>query len=302
MTVLEFLEANIYEYVSGESIAQALDMTRANVWKEITKLRDLGIVIEAKTRKGYRIEAYGDYISAGFLKDSIPDIQRVEVFDSCTSTNDLAKEGLSDLYVSQHQSNGRGRRGRSFISPQNKGLYFSLNLYPKIEMSDIPLLTLCAAVAVRQVLQHHTKKPVGIKWLNDLMIDNKKICGILVEGDLELQTQTFNKVTVGIGINLYESDEHDYASLDQYSSMTLNKHLIIAETLKYFYYFYDDLELRKDELIKVYQDHSIVIGKKVRIDDIEYLACSITDQGHLEVEDEHGVRHTMNSGEVSIVL
>lgn len=302
MTVLDFLEKNIYEYVSGETIAQALDMSRANVWKEITKLRDQGIVIEAKTRKGYRIESYGDYISAGFLEDSIPDIQKVEVFDSCTSTNDLAKEGTSDLYVSQHQSKGRGRRGRSFISPKNKGLYLSLNLYPKIEMSDIPLLTLCAAVAVRQVLQHHTKEEVGIKWLNDLMIDGKKICGILVEGDLELQTQTFNKVTVGIGINLHKSDEHDYASLDQYSTMTINKHLIIAETLKYFFYFYDDLEERRGELIKVYQDHSIVIGKKVSIDNVQYLACSITVQGHLEVEDEDGVRHTMNSGEVSIVL
>lgn len=300
MTVLEYLEDNMNEYLSGQVIADNLNMTRANVWKEIEKLRQNGIVIEAKTRHGYKLISHGPYISKSYLLKALEAIKTIEIVDSCTSTNDLAKDGNHDLYITQHQTKGRGRQGREFISPKGKGLYFSLNVIPDFTTDHVPLMTICAALAVQETLFEYLGSKVGIKWLNDILVDNVKLCGILVEGDLELQTMTFNKLTVGIGINLYKTDEHEFTSLEDHTDKEINVHMILIGIISKFQAYVNDLGTRKTEIIDKYKAHSIVIGKNVTVKDKTFKATGISNQGHLIVEDSKGQVHELNSGEISI--
>ena len=193
--VLTLLVEKKGEAVSGESLAEQLSVSRTAIWKAITSLREEGYSITAVTNKGYVLEEEADILKSSVIAEKLsPEVRtlvgnRIEVFQEIDSTNTEAKRRASNksdfikgsLLLAETQTAGRGRLGRTFYSPKQTGLYMSLLFQPDENYVDTSLMTACAAVAVCRALEKwHIK--AQIKWVNDVFVGNKKVCGILTEG------------------------------------------------------------------------------------------------------------------------
>lgn len=201
-------------YLSGEALAEQLGVSRAAVWKAINALRAGGCQIEAVTNRGYAL-AGGDFLDPGaiapLLRCDIPGLQ-IEVSTTLPSTNTAlraraqsgAPEGL--VLLAAEQTEGRGRAGRDFYSPAGTGLYLSLLLRPVCATADAPLLTLAAATAAAEAIEEVTGQSPAIKWVNDLLLGGKKICGILTEAALSLESGGLEYAVLGFGLNLAPPD------------------------------------------------------------------------------------------------
>ena len=210
LVLIRLIQA-IPRYVSGASIAKSLDISRAAVWKAIRALRQNGYIIEAATNKGYRLIKEPDMLSPEGIKIYLPDeykALKIVVRQSAVSTNDEAKmlaiKGAAHgtAVLAETQSGGRGRYSRAFHSPAGTGLYMSAVLRPKISLSDTPIVTIAAAVAVCRSIRKLTGLLPAVKWVNDIYLGGKKICGILTEAALDAESGEITGVVAGIGINV----------------------------------------------------------------------------------------------------
>ncbi len=236
----------------------------------------------------------------------------IHVYDELASTNKTAKEfavnGAVDgtLIVADSQSAGRGRLGRSFYSPAGSGIYMTLILRPHRNCQKAILLTCATAVAVARAIEKVFDIGAQIKWVNDIYVDDKKVCGILTEGGLNASTGELDYMVLGIGINVStesfpEDIRHIATSL---SSSPVNRSRIIAEVLNALEPIY--LALPDNAFMTEYRKKSLVLGRDVWVisGDSRYLAKveDIDCEGHLLVLDESGERKTVSTGEVSIRL
>lgn len=211
--VLSHLERNRGVYLSGEAIAATLQISRSAVWKSINTLRAQGYAIEAVPRLGYRLEADSDILSAEAIRSFLPDsMQDIPLFvaEKCSSTNQLAKRSALDgvshgaAFLSDSQDSGRGRYGRSFFSPSETGLYLSIVLDPgRYCFPGTAMITSFAAVAVCEAIEALCPCRLRVKWVNDILLSEKKIAGILTEGISDLETGRLSAIVLGIGINVY---------------------------------------------------------------------------------------------------
>ncbi|MGN0524457.1 biotin--[acetyl-CoA-carboxylase] ligase, partial [Eubacterium sp.] len=210
--VLKYLSDNSSEYISGEELAHSLGKSRTAVWKAIKSLQADGYRIDAVTNRGYMLDADNDILNAQEIKKSLSFACRVEYYKTLDSTNNVAKriiaEGEDDvlLVVGEEQTAGRGRQGKSFYSPGGTGIYMSLVVHPMTELQNAVTATTAAAVAVCRAIESLTDKKPMIKWVNDVYLDGKKICGILTEAVTDFETQTVSSIIIGIGINLTTKD------------------------------------------------------------------------------------------------
>lgn len=310
-TLLEILEHNFNNHISGETIAQTLNMTRANIWKEVQKLKNQGYEIESIRNLGYKLISHNGNISPDYIKRSVPDIRDVRFFDTLKSTNSYAKSHdlqPNTLIIANQQTHGRGRFGRAFYSPHKSGIYMSLVLKPQLELNDIQLITVCAGLAVCLALESEHHVTPKIKWLNDILLGEKKLCGILTEGEIELESQSFRRLIVGIGINT-DSDpnvpdtlETIYTALNNDPTHLTDRNALIISVLKYFYELYNALPENRNALIEAYKLRSMILGKQITLStsDGVYTAHDITRDGHLVVIDALKETHVLNSGEVSV--
>ena len=214
--VLELLEQNKEEYVSGEAIANKLGISRNAIWKAINELRKEGYSIEAVRNKGYLLGTTNDIISAQGILSYIEDnaealADKIRIYDTIDSTNKVAKEMAitgathGTLIVSRCQNIGRGRKDHSFFSPEG-GIYMSIILSPeKLTSLNPDDITLKVGSAVCNSIEKLCGLHPTIKPINDLFIDNKKICGILTEAGTEFDSGLIQWIVVGIGIN-FDSD------------------------------------------------------------------------------------------------
>jgi BirA family biotin operon repressor/biotin-[acetyl-CoA-carboxylase] ligase len=199
------------DYVSGETLSKRLGISRVSIWKHIHGLKEDGYVIEASPM-GYRLVSSPDLL----LPYEFPDLgQRIHYFPEISSTMDaareLAKRGARDgtVVIAEAQTRGRGRLSREWLSPKG-GIYFTLLLRPRISPTYAPRINLMAAVAVAATIRKLFGLKAQLKWPNDVLIEGKKVCGILAEMDAEMDVVNF--VNVGIGINAN-------ASIPQYEKM-----------------------------------------------------------------------------------
>jgi BirA family biotin operon repressor/biotin-[acetyl-CoA-carboxylase] ligase len=196
-------------------VSEQLGISRTSVWKAVNKLRNEGHLIEAVTHRGYRLRRKTDALSETGIKEFLSEesrtFLRVNVFDSVNSTNDIclehASEGETGGYaaVAGTQTGGRGRRGRSFFSPSDTGLYISLLLRPQACTADKALrFTTAAAVSVCEAIEkvYEAAEP-AIKWVNDIYMRGRKVCGILTEASFNIEDGTLDYAVIGIGINVY---------------------------------------------------------------------------------------------------
>ncbi len=210
----ELFEKNRGVYLSGEEIAAELGCTRGAVWKAVRSLENEGYRIDAVTNKGYCMLSDNDIISEEGIKKYLSSTgkNKIVVLKQTDSTNlrlkEIASEGADEgtLVVASEQTAGRGRLGRTFVSPPDSGVYMSLLLRPEMGASDAIRITTAAAVAVAEVAEQLTGKKTGIKWVNDIYCEGKKVCGILTEASFNVEYGGFDYAVLGIGINVYEPE------------------------------------------------------------------------------------------------
>lgn len=298
---------NTTDYISGEELAKKFGKSRAAVWKSIKKLISEGYEIDAVTNKGYRLIENDSIISAPSIKRYIKSDIEVIYYPIVDSTNNCCKRLIAEgkdgefLVVAEQQSAGRGRQGKSFYSPSGTGIYFSLALSPQLPLKNAVTATTAAAVAVCKAIEKTTSKKPKIKWVNDVYLDGKKICGILTEAITDFEEGIVSNVIIGIGINIstdnFPADVENAGCLNE----KINRSLLIAEVCN------ELVKIAKGDIksfIDYYRSHSLVIGEKIRFikngEATPATAVAIDETGGLEVELENGERTVLRSGEISI--
>lgn len=318
--VLELFEKNKGIYFSGEELAKQLNVSRASVWKAVTGLRKDGYAIDAVTNKGYCLSEKGDILSAqGIMKYLPSEYQNMDirVERETESTNAAAREyaeqGMQEgfLLVAGEQTKGRGRYGRTFFSPQGTGVYFSLLLRPKgVLAQQGTSLTAMAAVAMCEAVKELSGKPTGIKWVNDIYVNGKKVCGILTEASMGLESGMLDYVILGVGVNVYPPETGFPESLVDKAGIVFDemqddmKNRLIALFLENFGAYY--LKQSEKSYIEKYKEYSLVTGKRIQVlseyGKREAYVLGIDDDCRLLVEYENGERATLSCGEISIAF
>ena len=315
--LLAILDRYRGENVSGETLASSLGITRAAVWKRLERLRALGYEIEGAPKRGYSLSKDSDFVSEigvrRYLAPSVP-LARFVALDETGSTNsdarELAVQGAPEwtVVVANSQSAGRGRFGRSFFSPKDVGVYLSLILRPDSICSyAAQRVTTKAAVAACRAIETVSSRRAEIKWVNDVLLDGKKVCGILTEASLGLETDVFDYVALGVGINAYPPFEGYPADLSSIVTSVYDRRVgdgrnrLVAEFLNAFYTLYcTDDHVWRDE----YRARSCALGREgeVRTPSGVRLAraLDVDEECRLIVEYESGERAALASGEVSI--
>lgn len=316
--LLALLENNKGNYLSGEEIAEKLSVSRAAVWKAVKGLRNEGYNIDAITNKGYNLSEKTDILSAqGIQKylDSTCSELSIEVLPSLNSTNKKAREkaifGVPEGYVviANTQTNGRGRNGREFFSPADTGVYMSLVLRPpRCPLQQATKLTTMAAVAVCEAIEKVSNEKALIKWVNDIYVKGKKVCGILTEASLGLEDNFLEYVIIGIGINVsppikgFPKELQNIADAIFEEAQNDGKNRIAAEILNRFMRYYKVLP--KVNYIEQYRNRSFVLGKEIAVISFnkqkKAVALDIDDEFRLIVKYEDNKIETLSSGEISI--
>ena len=315
--VLDALREAGSEYVSGEALARSLGLSRTAVWKAIDQLRREGYRIESGPNRGYRLGADNDVLSLEGLSRYLREPRiRPQVYESIGSTNtalkSMAAEGAPEglALIAGAQSQGRGRLGRSFYSPAGSGLYLSLLLRPDCDPGKATQLTACAAVAVAEALEELSGKSVGIKWVNDLLMDGRKVCGILSEASLDCESGTVNYVIVGVGINVRRPEGGFPEELRDIAGAAFGDESIpdlrcrlAASVLDRLWQAYEHRE--DGGVLEAYRKRSLVLGRPINIlpregESERATALEIEPDFALRVRLEDGTIRRLNSGEVSI--
>lgn len=206
--ILDILWQNPDTYVSGAELGRRLTVSRTAVWKAIEQLKNEGYRIESGTNRGYRLSSVSDVLSAKGIERYLktPGLS-IKVYPTITSTNTVLKTMAAEgapaglVLAAGEQTGGRGRLGRSFYSPSGSGIYMSLLLRPHMAAADVTGITACAAVAVAQEIERLSGREAAIKWVNDVFVDGKKVCGILTEASVDCESGMILYLVIGIGIN-----------------------------------------------------------------------------------------------------
>lgn len=301
-------------YLSGEELAGQLQISRNAIWKAITALREEGHKIDAVTKRGYCLLEESGQVSEGEICGALEQgslIHSVEVLVETDSTNRVAKElavkGASEgtLVVAKRQSMGKGRLGRNFFSPEG-GIYMSVVLKPQIPAERAVLITTCAAVAVARAIEKETGLKAGIKWVNDIFIKGKKVCGILTEAGVDFESGMPEYVILGIGINaekqsVPEELKEIVGCLEGMTKEPVAKNRLIAAVWNEFSALYQ--RLGDAAYMQEYKERSILLGKEVKVlsteGDYTAIVRDIDKEGHLIIETEKGMG-MLSSGEVSV--
>lgn len=322
--ILALIEDSGDRHISGEYISQQLGVTRAAVWKYIEELRKEGYVIEASSRKGYRLLTTPDIINEYEINKCLDTTEfgrNLVFFNEVESTNDAAKKFAvvgahhGTLFVAEKQTHGKGRLGRSWDSKYGSGIWMSLLLRPSIIPEDVVIITLAASVAVVLGIKDTTGYSCGIKWPNDIIAEERKLCGILTEMNTEIDK--VNYLVVGIGIN-YSQKESDFPIELRGHAISLltalenkpvgnitNRNVIICAILKRMEELYNMIIMGDThKIIDLWKEYTITLGQNVRVISLKGeqigKAVDITPRGGLVVELFDGTCKEFTSGEISI--
>ncbi len=290
--------------ISGQDLAQQLQVSRTAIWKHIHSLVEDGYDIESIPHQGYVLKNKGNVLSKAQIQKETNNLY-VEVFDTIDSTNTYAKQRMDledgTLIVANEQTKGRGRRDHSFYSPKDDGLYFSIVLRPKQDLAAMLKVTVAAAVAVCEAIEELTNKKPEIKWVNDIFIDKKKICGILTEATTDFESRGVESIIVGIGLNVSNTSfPEDISEIAGSIEHNLDRNVLVSTIYNHFMVW--TTKLNSKELMDEYRNRSMVLGKTVYFNNTSGLVKDINDDGNLVIEDEHKNTTLLQSGEISIKL
>ena len=306
------------DFISGEEMSNHLGVSRAAIWKHIKKLKEEGFVIKSVSNKGYRLYPIPDHFEVNELMDLLSPYDvasSVFVYDTLDSTNKEAKRraaensSLKGLFIAKEQTQGIGRRGRSWISEKDGGIYMSLLLRLSIKPVHASMLTLLAGLAVCRVIRRMIKAEAYIKWPNDIVLQGKKIAGILTEMSSEIDYVHY--VVIGIGINVNhakfdkELDERA-TSLRIEEEQEYDKKELLVKTIEEFQGLYDVFlkEQSLNFLVEEYNAFCVNVGKKVKVEEnnktVIGKALGIDGSGALVIQTKEETTKIIHSGEVSV--
>ena len=303
--VLKFLQTHNTEYLSGQDLSDVLRISRVAIWKHIKKIQELGYVVESKQKLGYKLISNSDLllpweITSG-LKTKIIG-QQAYYFDSLDSTQNqalkMAGEPTNDgsVIIAEKQTGGKGRSGRKWVSPKG-GIWLSLILYPKFDISITTLFPIASALALSKAIEQVFKISPELKWPNDLTIKSKKLAGMLV--DVSLESNKIEKLVLGVGINFDVDVKGIEKTLKKtpnfYGVASLGEHKKEVKASYLVQVFFIELEkiyesLNKKDIKKIiseWTERSSTIGKEIEIDTvngkIKGKAIKIDDDGALVI-------------------
>ena len=305
-------------YISGAAIAEKLGVSRNAVWKTVKALEADGFVIESVTSKGYRLSADSNRISADLIAPLLTtkEIGRnMQVFSEIGSTNTAAKKLASErvangtVIIADKQTEGRGRMGRSFESPSGTGIYMSLVLYPKFGLECAPLITSAAACAVAEAIDEVCGCDVSIKWVNDLYLNGRKICGILTEASLGLEMKNLDHAVIGIGVNvrsvrnLFGEELGNIAtSIEDETGVKADRNMLCGAMLNKLEHYLGMVESR--EFLNEYRRRELLTGNTITANvggnTLTGMAMGIDDNANLIIKLPDGKLKKLGSGEASL--
>ncbi len=316
--IIYILEENKGKAVSGQALAEQLNITRAAVWKAIKDLQKNNYDIQAITNVGYTLNTASDILTqqaviSGLTNKNVTVIAQSEVTSTNTIAKELAAQGANhaSVVVSGSQTKGRGRMGREFKSPQNTGLYLSVILRGEMSLQNSMYVTSAAAVAVVRSLKNKFGiNNMRIKWVNDLYINSKKAGGILCEAVTDMQTGKPAYIIVGIGLNLYtpqggfEKEIQNIATSIFNNTQRVSRASIASAIVNELVQICDNLP--NTNFINEYKSLNIVPGKNITVhqNGAQYTAhaLNISNDGFLTVRLNDGSEKQLSFGEVSIKL
>jgi len=316
-TVLTGLKRHFGRYVSGEELSKHLLVSRTAVWKHIGSLREDGYEIESSPRLGYRLVSVPDLLLPPEIQDGLKTSifgRQIHYRRTIDSTNRLAKElaaaGATEgtVILAEEQLAGRGRLGRSWVSPAG-GIWLSLVMRPQLPPHKAQLVTLLAAVAAVEATQKTTGLVPGIKWPNDLLLGGRKLAGILTEVSAEMER--VNYLVLGIGLNANLSAEHFQRELsDSATSLLLEMGQLVSRVawVQNFLTVFEQAYLQAHEkgfvsVLASWRRYSVTLGQDVIVSlggrSVHGTALDIDEQGALLVKTVAGLE-TFLAGEVSL--
>ena len=305
-------------YVSGQELCRKLGVSRTAVWKNIRSLQEDGYEIEAVTNRGYRLAGVPDTIAEEEVASRLQTERmgrQIRYFSRIDSTNQYAKriaeEGAPDgtLIIADEQTAGKGRSGRTWVTPPAEAIAFTLLLRPKLSPDRISMVTLVMGLAVTNAVNSLYGVSAGIKWPNDVVIKGRKLCGILTEMSAEVRQVNYIVIGVGINANLtsFPEEIREIAtSLKLELGRDINRAELIARVMAEFERLYAEFEAQGDlgAVMQEYNELCLNAGSKVRVLDPngEYTGTSrgINSMGELLVETEDGQMQEVYAGEVSV--
>lgn len=319
--ILQILRQN-QEYVSGQELCELLGVSRTTVWKAINQLKEAGYEIEAVSNRGYRMLSIPDILS----QSEIESVQQTKwaghpiyYYAELDSTNTQARrqgeEGAAHgaVIVANTQTAGRGRRGRTWNSPKDSGLFYTMLLKPQIMPSNAPMLTLVQAMAAAKGIRKISGLEALIKWPNDIVINGKKVAGILTE--MSAQIDYVNYIVVGTGINVHQLDfpkeivktasSIDLSSKENGTEIHVSRAELLNAILEEFEVYYEKY-IQTQDLSAIAEEYNQLLvnkGRQVRVLDpigeFEGQALGINPQGELLVKHQEKIVK-ISSGEVSV--
>ena len=313
--ILNILQKNT-NYISGEELSEKLGITRSAVWKHINTLKYEGYIIDSIRNKGYKLLSSPDILDSHRISSRL-DTQfigkKIILLRSTDSTNEEAKriaQKSSDdgiIIAAEEQRAGKGRLGRSWSSGADGGLFFSLLMRPELPPVDIASITLASGYAVCLAIRNFTGLDARIKWPNDVIIGNKKLCGILTE--MAAQSDCIDYVIIGIGVNVNnasfpEEISEKATSLYLETDTRINRSDLLAEIIKRLDSVISSflVSLSIDD-IENFKRLCATMGRQVSVKrgntEITGTACDITPTGELIIQTDIG-NVTINSGEVTV--
>ena len=326
-------------YRSGQELCDRFQVSRTAVWKAVNQLKEEGYVIEAKQNRGYRLLESPDTMEAYELESRLHTewagrkvFYKKETGSTNTDCKQLAAQGEphGTLAVAETQLSGRGRRGRGWESPAGESIYMSLLCRPDFSPDKASMLTLVMGVAVAEGVERYTGLAAKIKWPNDIVVNGKKICGILTEMEMGLETKEIQYLVIGVGINvnngftqMQETGDREAAREAAFpeelrgratslflesgqSGQRILRAPLVQDVMEAFEKYYElflqtyDLSLLKER----YNGYLVSRNRAVKVLDPKGAytgtAREIDDAGDLLVETEGGEIKKVYSGEVSV--
>ena len=306
------------DYISGAALAEKLGVSRNAVWKAVKVLESEGFSISSITSKGYKLNEDNNKLSADLIFPLLntKEIGRnIKVFDEVDSTNNVIRELETEkaphgtTAVADSQTGGKGRIGRHFVSPPGIGLYMSVLVRPHFDLNFAPMITAATACAAAEAIEEMCGSKVMIKWVNDLYMNGKKICGILTEASLGLEMRVLDCATIGIGINVHSIGElfdeelrKTASSIEDETGVRLDRNRLCADILNRLEVYLGKISDRS--FLRSYRERELLTGNMITAvvgnENLIGEALGIDDNANLIIRLPYGEIKYLSSGEANL--
>jgi len=315
--LVHLLVKNATVVVPGPKIAEEIGVSRSTVWEWIEKLRELGVAIKGHPRHGYQLEKLPDILVPSLVRAELLHAEighKIIHYFRTDSTNSVALQldeheaPHGTVVIAEEQTVGRGRLGRNWYSEKSSGIYTSIILRPPLSPAAAPILTLLAGIAVHEAVGSVSGLEADIRWPNDVLVNDKKVCGILTE--MKAEVDRLHMVVLGIGINVNhrsmpEGLREIATSLARESGVHYSRQQVLAELLRsverYYHMFLTEghaAVVREWSKVSSYAE-----GKRVRVkaggNDYSGVTAGLDSSGALKIRSDDGRNHLLVAGEIT---